>query len=350
MHVRFPTGWKLLSLIVLLGTGPAPVAAQETQGAEEAQVIHACYVPASGTVYRIRTADMREACSSSTHVEFSWTDGEGALRAGDEVGGDLEGALTNPRVVALLGRALGSTPPADGQVLSWDEAGGQWVPTTTVGGVTEHAGLTGLDADDHPQYLRSDGTRPLAGDLNAANHRIRAVAPAASPGEVLVFGQAAGGDLEGTMPGPEVAALRGRPVEDVVPMTGQVLAWDGTHWTPASPAPAGTITSPNGQYSLSVTDAGIIFQGPAGVIRMDGDGIEVVSTGMGEVLVQADRGLMLRSTSASVQLQSPFQIGLTGGTVLLNGSCSGIARIGDTVTVAGAQGTITNGSPTVLGC
>lgn len=32
----------------------------------------ACYVPSSGTVYRIKTADTPPACTKSAHVEFSW--------------------------------------------------------------------------------------------------------------------------------------------------------------------------------------------------------------------------------------------------------------------------------------
>jgi hypothetical protein len=35
-------------------------------------LIYACYVPASGTVYRIKETDLKETCVSSRHVEFSW--------------------------------------------------------------------------------------------------------------------------------------------------------------------------------------------------------------------------------------------------------------------------------------
>ena len=35
-------------------------------------IIYACYVPNSGTVYRIKTSDTREKCASSTHVMFSF--------------------------------------------------------------------------------------------------------------------------------------------------------------------------------------------------------------------------------------------------------------------------------------
>jgi hypothetical protein len=41
-----------------------------------AHLLYACYVPASGTVYRIRGEGLRESCASQDHVEFSW-DAEG---------------------------------------------------------------------------------------------------------------------------------------------------------------------------------------------------------------------------------------------------------------------------------
>jgi hypothetical protein len=35
-------------------------------------VIYACYIPTSGTVYRIKTSDTREQCASASHVMFSF--------------------------------------------------------------------------------------------------------------------------------------------------------------------------------------------------------------------------------------------------------------------------------------
>jgi flagellin-like hook-associated protein FlgL len=119
----------------------------------------ACYVPLTGTVYRIREAGLKTACTAS-HVEFKWTDGFDALRTTDPAGGDLTGVLSNANVVKLLGRALSTTPPQPGQVLSWD--GTAWIATTpaaAMGGVTDHGALTGLANDDHPQYLLANGVR-----------------------------------------------------------------------------------------------------------------------------------------------------------------------------------------------
>jgi hypothetical protein len=41
---------------------------------------YACYVPSTGAVYRIKTADTPQACTKTTHVEFSWVDGAGAIK------------------------------------------------------------------------------------------------------------------------------------------------------------------------------------------------------------------------------------------------------------------------------
>ena len=50
---------------------PAALRAQSTTP----KVFYACYVPNSGTVYRIKEADLKQQCAKSTHVQFSWTDG-----------------------------------------------------------------------------------------------------------------------------------------------------------------------------------------------------------------------------------------------------------------------------------
>jgi hypothetical protein len=54
-----------------LGAQPAPGA---TQSAADPlpPVIEACYVPASGTVYRIKAPSTPGACLSAAHVAFTW--------------------------------------------------------------------------------------------------------------------------------------------------------------------------------------------------------------------------------------------------------------------------------------
>lgn len=45
--------------------GPSPI--------DPSTTFYACYVPNSGTVYRIKAANTPGACTKSTHVEFSWS-------------------------------------------------------------------------------------------------------------------------------------------------------------------------------------------------------------------------------------------------------------------------------------
>ncbi len=53
---------------------------------------------------------------------------DGATAAWRSLGGDVAGAPDAATVTGLRGRAVGTTLPADGQVLTWNEATGSWEP------------------------------------------------------------------------------------------------------------------------------------------------------------------------------------------------------------------------------
>lgn len=269
---------SLLTLIVFLGLPPDDAGAQESSSPT---ILHACYVPATGIVYRIKGPDLADECRSPRHVEFSWTDGlpehdhgnlEGLsdddhpeyVREGEAAGGDLGEAYPDPSVVGLRGNALSDAAPANGQILGWDGAASEWTPVAAPsGGVTDHGALGGLADDDHPHYLLADGARGLTGNLGMGGNKLTNLAAATDPGDAVRFeqavknGGAAGGDLAGAFPDPSVAALRGHALSSTTPSDGQVLTWsDGsTTWEPQT-APSGGVTDHGDLTGLGDDDHG----------------------------------------------------------------------------------------------
>ena len=63
---------KLLSLAGSVCTAVA-LMSLTTASASAQGTLTGCYVPNSGTVYRIKAAGLPEACHSKNHVEFTWS-------------------------------------------------------------------------------------------------------------------------------------------------------------------------------------------------------------------------------------------------------------------------------------
>lgn len=78
----------MLTLAGVVGVGNS-ASAQIIRPPEAPKIIHACYVPLTGTVYRVGETGLHATCTSPTHIPFQWTDGEGALRPGPAARGDL---------------------------------------------------------------------------------------------------------------------------------------------------------------------------------------------------------------------------------------------------------------------
>jgi hypothetical protein len=124
---------------------------------------------------------------------------------------------------------------------------------------------------------------------------------------------------------------------------------DGKDGTPFS----GTFTSPNGQYSISVTDTGVTVAGAGTTVDLSGTGLKVETAngltlkGGTDVSLESGGGLAVKAGTT---------LGLSGALLTLNNSgptCLRAARLGDSVlatsTNQGALSTgfITDGSPTV---
>ena len=115
----------------------------------------------------------------------------------------------------------------------------------------------------------------------------------------------------------------------------------GTDGATGSTGPAGTFsgtfTSPNGQYSISVTDTGIVLSGPGphDKIRLDGTGVRIEAP---QVSAMIDNGVVINSgqqidlrAGTNATLRSGANLTITAGAALDVNAASGTIDTGTTV-------------------
>ncbi len=110
---------------------------------------------------------------------------------------------------------------------------------------------------------------------------------------------------------------------------------------------SGTFTSPNGEYSISVTDAGITMQSDAGaIVNLLGDALTVQS---GSVAVDADSTIHVQGgTDVSVRAGSNLTVDATSNIDMRAGT-NATVRAGAGATVRGDQSaTVMGGATTTL--
>jgi hypothetical protein len=101
----------------------------------------------------------------------------------------------------------------------------------------DHSLLEKLDADDHPHYLPTDGSRPLTGTLNAGHNVILNLRRSNGPTHAMRRDEIVGFDLDRTPDGLQITALQGELVEASgahAPREGDVLRYDGQRWVPSA--------------------------------------------------------------------------------------------------------------------
>ena len=147
------------------------------------------------------------------------------------------------------------------------------------------------------------------------------------------------------------AAITDAPGSTAYVCSGEKGA-DGTDAEPFS----GTFTSPNGEYSITITDGGIaLAHGTHASISLVGDDITVRS--FDSTAVQTGNNLTLRGANVTVEgqavatVESNGQLSLKGGLVKVGGgsACLPAARLGDLVLVnpMSGSGSIISGVPAV---
>lgn len=155
----------------------------------------------------------------------SWVPSTETATTSVTMGGDVTGGSASSTVVALRGRLLSTTAPSNNQVLRWNSAGSEWVPSneTTISSLSVGGDLSGSTASaavialrgysittgvpETGQFLVYDGTK-----YN------------------LVNSLTVGGDLTGTNAAATVSKLQGTSLTVATPVTGRPLFFDGTSW------------------------------------------------------------------------------------------------------------------------
>jgi hypothetical protein len=207
--------------------------------AQEAKLMYACYMQGSGVVYRINPPDdpgqdpkLKDDCTGKKHVKFYWVEFVGAdgkvgigvpePEAELDVAGDIhasgqlrlgENTVTIDPVantittgtdedLAILpggtGKVgIGTDAPDEmltvaGTIESTD--GGFKFPDGTVqataasgGGTADHGSLTGLDDDDHLQYLLADGVRNTTNGFAVTGEYGTGTIPVSGPGTRMMW-------------------------------------------------------------------------------------------------------------------------------------------------------------------
>jgi len=139
-------------------------------------------------------------------------------------------------------------------------------------GINDHGGLSGNLDDDHPQYLRVDGYRAMAGDLNMDGYAIECVGGMDMKGSIDMDGYDLlnVGELNGQQFYGPLASDPVSPVPEDGDLyhnlaIGELMFFDGSRGKWLSVKPYTVQAGRNGK-----TQAGIFYRGTDGMVLDDG--------------------------------------------------------------------------------
>ena len=160
-------------------------------------------------------------------------------------GGDISGQLSLAKVVAIQNRAISTATPSDGQGLAWNGTSSQWEPKSPAapggdlsGSQVSSATVTAIRNRNISTTAPADG-QALTWNSTSSQWEPKTISSSGT----------AGGDITGTLAAAKVVALQNRAVASTVPTDGQTLTWNAATsvWEPKTPASgsggSGTSTS-----------------------------------------------------------------------------------------------------------
>ena len=265
---RFPTrpGLFLGAPLLLALSAFAPEAKAQT-----GTTIYACYIPATGTVYRIKEPGLRDNCTSPQHVQFSFNQQGPTGPAGPQG----PAGPTGPQGPAGPAGATGATGPAGPQ--------GETGPAGPQGpagpaGATGATGPTGPQGETGPA-----GPQGPAGETGPAGPQGEA-GPAGPQGEVGPAGPAGAAGANGISCWDANGDGVNDPSEDTngdgAHTAADCKGADGATGPQGPAGPAGVIaTNEAGAYDLT-NNAGVVapgdYVGFGGTIPVEGAGTRMM--------------------------------------------------------------------------